>query len=212
MLAATSQTMDSEKFSAILDAASNVFLQHGFSAATTDMIQKEAGVSKATLYAGFPGKEALFVAVIERQCSKLADAVDDIVLVKGGLPQTLTAIAHAYLEIILSPSGLSLFRVVVSEAPRFPELARHFYLRGPKLMSDAVVGQLRAATQDGEIDVSTVGLEAAAGLFLSLVRSEGQLECLTHPQARPSGVQIDMWVRIAVETFLKAFSLRPEHR
>src|SRR3546814_6513872 len=35
----------------VLRAARNVFLTHGFSAATTDMIQREAGVSKSTVYA-----------------------------------------------------------------------------------------------------------------------------------------------------------------
>lgn len=38
-----------DKSVAILDAATTVFLTHGFSAATTDMIQREAGVSKKTM-------------------------------------------------------------------------------------------------------------------------------------------------------------------
>ena len=48
-------------------AATDVFLTHGFSAATTDMIQQAAGVSKATVYASWSSKEALFSAVIEQQ-------------------------------------------------------------------------------------------------------------------------------------------------
>lgn len=49
----------------VLRAARNVFLTHGFSA-TTDMIQREAGVSKSTVYVGIcpvvgdnPGKPGL---------------------------------------------------------------------------------------------------------------------------------------------------------
>lgn len=39
-------TTTSSKQELILNAASTIFLTHGFSAATTDMIQREAGVSK----------------------------------------------------------------------------------------------------------------------------------------------------------------------
>ena len=42
-----------EKDQKILDAATKFFLIHGFSGTTTDMIQKEAGVSKATMYGEF---------------------------------------------------------------------------------------------------------------------------------------------------------------
>ncbi|MDB9680909.1 TetR/AcrR family transcriptional regulator, partial [Acinetobacter baumannii] len=43
-------TKTNEKDQKILDAATKFFLIHGFSGTTTDMIQKEAGVSKATMY------------------------------------------------------------------------------------------------------------------------------------------------------------------
>jgi AcrR family transcriptional regulator len=41
----------SGKEAVVLKAAAPVFLTHGFSAAISDMIQREAGVSKATMYA-----------------------------------------------------------------------------------------------------------------------------------------------------------------
>ncbi len=46
-----------EKDQKILDAATKFFLIHGFSGTTTDMIQKEAGVSKATMYGCFKNKK-----------------------------------------------------------------------------------------------------------------------------------------------------------
>src|SRR3546814_12224602 len=59
----------------VLRAARNVFLTHGFSAATTDMIQREAGVSKSTVYAHYANKEALFTAVIEAECASFTNTV-----------------------------------------------------------------------------------------------------------------------------------------
>ena len=50
----------------ILAAAERAFLASGFGAVSMDAIAREAGVSKATVYAHFAGKEELFGAVIAR--------------------------------------------------------------------------------------------------------------------------------------------------
>jgi hypothetical protein len=51
-------------------------------------------------------------------------------------------LARAYLDIVLSPGGLAVFRVVIAEGPRFPKLARTFYLAGPQVMTTMVSEQL----------------------------------------------------------------------
>lgn len=199
-------TPSPDKAQVILGAATTVFLAHGFSAATTDMIQREAGVSKATLYACFPTKEALFTAVILDRCAHMAQAFRSLVPSADDLRATLQAIGRAYLDIILSDQGLALFRVVIAEAPRFPALGRQFYLAGPKVIADLVAAQLRRAAQQGQLQLHALGVDGAAGLFISLLRGESQLECLTHPQARPSEVQRDHWVTLAVDTFMNSFA------
>src|SRR5271155_6285392 len=50
----------------ILDAAGHVFLHRGFSGASVDEIAEVACAGKPTIYARFPGKQALFTAVVER--------------------------------------------------------------------------------------------------------------------------------------------------
>lgn len=189
----------------VLRAARNVFLSHGFSAATTDMIQREAGVSKSTVYAYYANKEALFTAVIEAECTALTDTVNGIEFRPGKLRETLTMLAQAYLNIVLSPSGLALFRVVVAEAQRFPRLARAFYLAGPQVMTATVAEQLAHAAESGEVDLSEIGRDTAASLFINLVRGEPQFQCLTHPEATPSSAQIDQWAHAAVVTFMLAY-------
>src|SRR6516164_10029732 len=51
----------------ILDAARKVFLERGFEGASVDEIADVARAGKPTIYARFPGKEALFAAVMARQ-------------------------------------------------------------------------------------------------------------------------------------------------
>src|SRR3546814_3503542 len=55
----------------VLRAARNVFLTHGL-IPTTDLLPREAGVSKSTVIAHSANKEALFGAVIEAECSALS--------------------------------------------------------------------------------------------------------------------------------------------
>jgi TetR/AcrR family transcriptional regulator, mexJK operon transcriptional repressor len=202
---APSETEVNAKALTVLRAARNVFLTHGFSAATTDMIQREAGVSKATVYAHYPNKEALFVAVIEAECATFVATMQAIEFHPGKLRETLTALARAYLHVVLSPIGLALFRVVIAEAPRFPNLARTLYLAGPQVIATMVAGHLENAAASGEVDLTEVGPDAAANLFIKLVRSEPQLHCLTHPNTAASAAQITQWTNIAVTTFMRAY-------
>src|SRR3546814_7242103 len=164
------------------------------------MIQREAGVSKSTVYAHYANKEALFVAVIEAECAAFTNTVRGIGFRPGKLRETLTMLARAYLDIVLSPGGLAVFRVVIAEGPRFPKLARTFYLAGPQVMTTMVSEQLARAAASGEVDLGEIGRDTAASLFINLVRGEPQLQCLTHPDAAPSSAQIDQWANAAVVT------------
>src|ERR1043165_83245 len=57
----------------ILDAAQQLFLEKGFRSASIDEIAELAPASKPTIYAHFPGKEALFAAVVARLTNGLAN-------------------------------------------------------------------------------------------------------------------------------------------
>ena len=50
----------------ILDAAQSVFLERGFESPSIDEIAEKAPASKPTIYALFPGKHALFAAIVAR--------------------------------------------------------------------------------------------------------------------------------------------------
>lgn len=201
----------SPKAKMVVAGAREIFLAHGFSAATTDMIQRAAGVSKSTVYAYYPTKEKLFEAVVEAECERAIQAVHSVAMNMNDLRDILTTLARSYMEIFLSPSGLALFRAIIGEAPRFPQLARHFYVVGPSSMNNLVAQHIERSTRIGELDVSSVGLDTAASIFTNLVRSEAQMQCLTHPDSIPSGAQQDQWINTAVITFLRAFGTPSFH-
>lgn len=206
------QPVSAAKVAAVLAGARTIFLNHGFSAATTDMIQQAAAVSKATVYARYATKESLFIAVIEAECEKFLGSVRELKFPSTRLRDVLISLAKSYLDIVLAPSALDLFRVVVAEAPRFPELARKFYLAGPQAFIGIVADHLDEAAQNGEIDFSVVGRDIAASLFANLVRGELQMQCLTHPGSVPSAAQRDQWAEAAVTTFVRAYGKNSQGR
>ncbi|MGB0498880.1 MAG: TetR family transcriptional regulator C-terminal domain-containing protein [Rubricella sp.] len=62
-----------EKREAILEAALDVFSQHGFRGATLDQIADRAGLSKPNLLYYFEGKEAIHIQLLERLLEEWLD-------------------------------------------------------------------------------------------------------------------------------------------
>jgi len=186
----------------ILDAATKFFLTHGFSGTTTDMIQKEAGVSKATMYGCYKNKEVMFAAVIERQCMNMQEQIILVETKAKNLRSALTEMGKTYLRFILSPSGLSFFRVCIAEAVRFPELSEKFFEVGPHKLANIIAGYLEKSAKNHEIELNSSS-DIASNIFLALLRSDAHLKCLTHPNYIISDTEISSWVEYAVDLFLK---------
>jgi AcrR family transcriptional regulator len=64
-----------ERREQILDAATRAFARTGFAATSLDTIAAEAGVSHVILYRHFASKNDLYRDVLDRACTRLADAV-----------------------------------------------------------------------------------------------------------------------------------------
>jgi AcrR family transcriptional regulator len=113
----------------ILEAAFEVFGEHGLAGARLDDIAKRAGVAKGTIYLYFPNKEALFkemirqtiIAHIERS---ERDFIDD----RGA---TATAQLRNYMRelwaLTRSPAYQVVLRLVIAELHRFPELVEFYW-------------------------------------------------------------------------------------
>jgi len=117
--------LESERLSGrILDVSTALFLKDGFEATSIEAVARRAGISKRTFYHRFPGKEALFEAVVRRLIDRWTPSFDARLLEGPSLAVTLRQIASYMLEVALSPEALALHRVVIAEAQRFPGLAR----------------------------------------------------------------------------------------
>jgi AcrR family transcriptional regulator len=195
-----------EKADQILAGARRVFLEHGFGAATTDMIQQAAGVSKSTVYAHFPGKDALFAAVMRADCQKLAEQTRAVRIEGKMVRDSLMRFGTHLLQTAVSPSAIALYRITVAEAARVPEIATAFADAGPKLVLREVAAYLTEANRRGEIRVSDTG--AAASDFVALALHDIPLRCLLGISAPPNVSQIRKIVDAAVNVFLRAYAPR----
>jgi len=63
----------------LLDAADELFFSRGIAATPVDAVVERAGVSAATLYRGYPSKEALLAAALERRHREWLKAWDSAI-------------------------------------------------------------------------------------------------------------------------------------
>ena len=76
----------------VVEVATRLFAEHGYDGTSIETVQAEAGISRGSLYHHFPGKEALFFAVLEevgerivRQGEDIArDAPDPVAMLRAG--------------------------------------------------------------------------------------------------------------------------------
>jgi AcrR family transcriptional regulator len=160
------------KIEAVTDAALALFLDRGFSATSMDAIARAAGVSKATLYAYFPSKEALFASLIVAECESLERALPLPDLSQGLCP-ALRTFAQQYARVFIERKDVAIVRTIANESGRFPELGRLFYESGPHATIRRLAGLLDEAKAKGWLEFEDS--ITAATQFLSLVRGERPL-------------------------------------
>ena len=134
----------------ILDAAKKVFLERGFEGASIDEIADVARAGKPTIYARFPGKEALFAAVMARKVREHTSAFESIEPTGATVEERLASIATAILHKVLALETIELCRASVAEARRFPELAASVHRMARERTSEAVaqlLGELPESDQ-----------------------------------------------------------------
>lgn len=99
---------------ALVDAAAELFTEHGYASTSLDAIVSSAEVTKGALYHHYSGKQALFEAVFERVESEAAKSISRAVKgVKDPWEKSLSGL-RAFLEVVQDPTYR---RVVIQEGP-----------------------------------------------------------------------------------------------
>ena len=117
------------KRAAILEAARDAFLRVGYEGASMEGIAAAASVSIMTLYRHAASKDDLFAAVISSACEYTdgAKQTDNAAMMQKPLKDVLIRVGAMFQEKLASPQTVALFRAVMAETTRFPQLAETAY-------------------------------------------------------------------------------------
>lgn len=219
-----------EKRRAIIDAAERLFLERGFGAVSMDAVAEEAKVSKRTVYSHFENKAALFSGVMMKTCTFMQHGVlsvsttgsetatdicnGPIFTVENdkivpspfweGLPNVvLMELGTRFLQLMVNPHALSLFRTVIAEAGRFPDLGAAFNENGPKPLVGLLTEYLTKQNHLGTLTVPDP--TRAAWRFFISIKEPIHMEIMLGVSDTPSQAEIDTLVAVAVEEFLALY-------
>ena len=189
------------KIEQVIKGAQVIFARDGFEGASVDDIAREAGVSKATLYSYFPDKRLLFVGVWMAECDRFTDQVE--VSDDAEVAEFLTASGRQIAGFMLSEEGRDLFRLVIAEVSRFPELAQAFHANGLGRMRDRLADELRRYAQKGALQIENFAL--AAEQFVQLSRAGFSDRLMLNMVGEIAAEDIEASVASAVEMFMARY-------
>ena len=154
----------------ILDAAATVFLERGFEGASVDEIADVARAGKPTIYARFPGKEALFTAVMAHNVREITRSFENIAPTGATMEERLASIAIAILRKVLVTETVELIRAAVAEARRFPDVAASVSRMGRERWAEAVAQLMGELTESDKLPAFAADRRAATAVnFLDLI-------------------------------------------
>jgi TetR/AcrR family transcriptional regulator, mexJK operon transcriptional repressor len=125
-----------ETRAAILRAARPIMLRDGLGGTTLDRVAAEGGIAKMTLYRHFPSKETLFEGLVTATCESMREGLENTPTADTDKPiaNRLADELRAFTSALIEPEGLALYRLIVADGWRFPELARVFDRSGMRVI------------------------------------------------------------------------------
>jgi AcrR family transcriptional regulator len=190
----------------ILSVAREVFFEQGYTAASMSTIAARLGGSKGTLYNYFKSKEELFEAQVREMCGAAADRILEV-SADGEPVETLTRLGEQFLQHLYSQETVQMFRILVAEAQRSPELARVFYEVGPARGQRGLEVYIEAAKARGSLELLDCAL--AAEQFMSLCKGRTHLQFLLNLIPALTSAQIRLQISQAVDAFMALYGPKP---
>lgn len=207
-------TRSQRKRGAIVDAATELFLGHGYAGTTMDDVARLAKVSKQTVYMHFGDKERLLTEIVMAIVTATGDPVDDHISRLADTDRLETDLrdhARRQLTAVLQLRPMRLRRLIIAEAVSFPDLGRAFYELGP----GRTIAELAAAfTRLAERGFLTIDDPTrAASDFNWLIMSEplNRAMLLGHEQPPDERFVAD-WADHGTHTFLAAYGRHQRDR
>lgn len=192
-----------QKQASILKAALAAFSEFGYDRTTIDYIAQQAKVSTATLYKHFSSKADLFGGIMAQVWQ--TDQISSTPISAELLPQAaLMQIGRDYARLLNSPNIQPLFRVIIAEAPRFPELGTELYYRGKEPFLNRLQVYLQSQVATGNLSIADITI--ATRQFLGMVNDIIFWPRFLIVDLKIDENEVERVIVNAVETFLARYS------
>lgn len=189
---------------AVLHAALNAFMTRGFEAASIEGIARDAKVAKITLYRQFGTKEKLFYEVTRYAQAEIRQRLQAVVDLDAPPQEMLRSIILGLYDGLTNPNFLSILRMAIAEAERFPSVAAGM-LQDTDFLLEPVIGYLHHLKAHGVIDVDS---PRDAAIQLSCLSGGGarylMIQASHSPQTRFH------WADSLCTLFFRAWNLKPD--
>jgi TetR/AcrR family transcriptional regulator, mexJK operon transcriptional repressor len=199
------------KRQAIVDAATCVFLRHGYAETSVDAIAAEAGVAKQTIYNHFGDKRQLFLAVIQAVQRDLgiepgtAGDLEEWLGNSDDLGRDLRMVGRDGARAMMRPEIAGLRRLIIAEWDREPELLAE-WARPRPMLELALARAIERQAARGVLDVDDAAL--AARQFLMVVLNEAVARSF-FGRRQLTDAELDEIVDTGVDMWLRCYRVRP---
>ncbi|MEM9723907.1 MAG: TetR/AcrR family transcriptional regulator [Pseudomonadota bacterium] len=185
----------------ILKAGRALFFEHGFQNVSTDMIAREASVSKSSLYKHFPNKAALLKAVTEAEAAHFEARRTPQIESFDALQSELSGYGERLMSFLNRPDVIRFTQLMNEEARENPEIARVFYRAAYARTLDHMSALLRQGVERGYISAGRYPDEMARqllGMWEGVPMVEMMMGAVARPFAKPRA-----WARDCVAVFMR---------
>lgn len=186
---------------AMIDAARELFISHGYKGTTLDAIIAKSGGSREAIYSAFGGKHGLLGAIIAQASERLSASI--VALTRLDLPpsKALKRVALQLVHIWQSAEGMAINQAVLTHGLEAPELIDAWYLSGTKSSIEALGAYLDVQIAKGRL----VALDAplVARQFVTLLIGEIAFPAISRPAKTPS---VEAQVMRCVNLIIRAYA------
>src|SRR5580692_6679069 len=142
----------------IIEAAFAEFSRNGYATTTLDQIAERAGVTKGTIYVYFESKEHLFISMVREFTKPTMETVQDMFKTHDGSTADLLRdqFSFIYEHLVEDRRRREVVRMLIAEAPRFPELADRDHAEILRPCLDMLRQAIQRGVDRGEIRNSAI--------------------------------------------------------
>ncbi len=191
-----------DKREEVLDIASENFLGKGFDGTSINVMAREAGISKESIYRYFGSKEDLFMAVVDRELSFYGNGMLETTNSYQGesFREALFKVAEATLRLVSTERTLALRRLVFQMSANGSKVGTHYYTAGPDTAYRNLIQLFEYYKPATDFPIDKL-----SKYFLSLVLHRAVLQRECGVLGRLAETEIKQHCLEVVEDFLLAF-------